>query len=923
MATIVTRQTRPEAILVVIFLIVALYMLLTGRRGLKKKTSKTRAEGSAGDATSSDVDNRDDGDDAASPARRERERKRDKEEEDRRKRKKAEQASRRDETGTSDTNTSAVTTPTSTDDVDNEEAKNAKKERERKRQKEKEKEKRRKEKEEKKKKEEEEKAKKDKKAKATPDDDDSPQLPSMPDRPKPEGELWKSPAPPSSASSSRPTTPVLLERNADGTWKRPPTPKDGVKFDDGGKRGKENKNYNVYSIYDTPVTMYNQDGLEHAKNHESRSKGGDDDILYGKLDGSESPLKGLKETGKLSQKLLSFMEKAEYLASQDLLLNQTLGSDIKAMALKDQWLDGAGPIPEIIGETIRQLLLEKHMDVTKCLEERSCVNPKTSEAGAKVGKANAQLNEFAGFLINAGYNVDDLREDLKLYKWKEMTSEQIRELVRTWVDEQIKKGRGMSLVASFFLPYYRATVSYKRAHIGKGVPPKWEEHLDSLSRQLIDWFRYIGKAFLVSRMFSSIGADLGDGNIRVSISPRRSVVGFTMDFTIFTPEPTADELEKRKKLTRMLAKSNAEAPILRVKYLALRWADHLNEDVYPQPDGRKLFSESNPFHITRVTFRPGLERATVNSAALKLATSGASTPRLPPNAPPKRDWKIMPVSSQAMAEEYEQHKATGLTEGFARTFRAMNAVFVRFVNKRQYHWYKSSDGKLGDMIDESTFSILLMLCSTGLFKYHLQQKFKVKGSKEYTDDDGAAMDFEYDAKYGVAQTIDLGGMVPLENATTTQPQILPLNDFRGLRGILLPLLLRSRHNSRSFPASSSLVINEKWGLFKWLCGPRAITVTFHARDTSEKENLVREILEAMREEMKGWALEATSGGSSDSEAKGALRQRIDEAIGVIRWRVKFIVLGDKEQYPVDEKDVEAEGLKDFDVPEEYLPSLLR
>ncbi|WVQ71458.1 hypothetical protein IAR50_000995 [Cryptococcus sp. DSM 104548] len=940
MAVIVTRQTRPEAILVVIFLVVALYMLLSGRRGSKKKTSTSGAGESRSpneDAESdrrrrrgddSDVEDRNEERGAASRADRKLDRKRRAEKEEKKKNKQAEQASAAGQRDTSEASTPATAeTPASTD-VDTKEAGDAQSREEREKAKEREREeerkKKRKEKEKKEeKKKEEEEVKKKEKDKNPPSDDDSPQMPSMLKREKPEGELWKSPAPPSSAGSGRTTTPVLLERNPDGTWKRPPTPKDGIKFDDGGKRGKENKYYNVYDTFDPPVTMYNQDGLEHAQNHVSIAKGGDDDILYGKLDGSESPLKGLRETGKLSKKLLSFMEKAEYLASQDLLLNQKLGSDIKAMALKDQWLDGAGPIPEIIGETIRQLLLEKHMDFATCLEERSCVNPKTSEEDSKVGKANAQLNSFAEFLMNGGYTVDELREGLKFSKWKEMTSDQIRELVRTWVDAQIQKGRGMSLVASFFVPYYRAGVSYKRAHLIKGVPAKWEEHIDSLSKQFIGWFRYIGQAFLISRMFSPIGADLSDGAIRVSIAPRRSVVGFTMDFTIFTPEPTADEPESRKKLRRMLAKSKAEAPILRVKYLALRWADHLNENVYPQPDGRKLFSENNPFHITRVTFRPGLEKATVNSAALKLATGGSSTPRLPPNAPTKRDERIMVVSSQTMAELYEEHKTSGLTENFARTFRAMNAVFVRFVNKRQYHWYNPSEGNESDMLDESTFNVLLMLCSTALSNYHLKQKFKVKEAKEYTDDDGAAMDFIYDAKYGVAQTVDFGGMVPLET-TATGPRILQLDEFVGLRGVLLPLLLRSRRReSGSFAFSSALIVNERWGLFKWLCGPRAITVTFHGREASEKKDLVREILEDLREEMKAWALEATSRRSSSSEAKGSLRQRIDEAIGAVRWRVKFIVLGVREQYPADEKDIEAEGLEDFDVPKEYLPSILQ
>lgn len=82
--------------------------------------------------------------------------------------------------------------------------------------------------------------------------------------------------------------------------------------------------------------------------------------LYGNLDGSESPLISLKQSGKLSGKLIQFMEKAEYLASLD-WLDRRLRKDVLAMALNDRWLDGADTIPEIISDTLRQFVVENKL----------------------------------------------------------------------------------------------------------------------------------------------------------------------------------------------------------------------------------------------------------------------------------------------------------------------------------------------------------------------------------------------------------------------------------------------------------------------------------------------------------------------------------------------------------------------------------
>ncbi|KAL0240238.1 hypothetical protein I308_106787 [Cryptococcus tetragattii IND107] len=712
------------------------------------------------------------------------------------------------------------------------------------------------------------------------------------------------------------TSSILLERNADGSWKKPPLSKDGVKFDDGGKEGKETNRFAVFSVYDTPVTLYDQTGLEGWLNHASRKRQPDDAALYGKLDGSESPLISLKQSGKLSGKLIKFMEKAEYLASHD-LLDPRLRKDVLAMALSDRWLDGVGTIPEVISDTLRQFVVEKQIDIVKIIEEYSAP-PVTDSKLSIAGKADSRLNQIVKFLLDCGFDLETLREDLKFHDWKKMSAAEIRNMVREWTGRQLQKGKAVSLIAGFFIPYYRATSSYKAKHLTKMFPPKWRDAIGPHQDDLIGWLRYIGQAFIISRMFSPTGADISEEYVRVCVSRRKRVVGFVMDFTIFTPEPDEKELHTHSELTSIF--QQAEAAICRVKYLGLRWVDHLNEVIYPQPDGRKLFVDNNPFHATRLTFRPGLKKSTVNAAALRLATSNVSTPRLLPDAPIKRDRKIMNVSQDLIHEKYEANKGSyKLNDAFARSFRAADVQTVRFVNKHQYHWYQST-GSVNDSFDETTFNTLLMLCSIALSKCHLQKKFKIKGETDYRIDEESVMDFQYDAGYGIVQSMDFGGMMPLEGASTVTPRFLQLDTFVGLRSIMLPVMFHIQNKTKSFPASSSLILKDEWGMSKFLYGPKAINVTFHGQTWSEKEHLKREILEDLSEKANKWVSEEL--GQPDDALKRVVLQKVDAAVSMIKTRVRFVALGEQ-QPSADERDSKNERLWDFDLPIEYLPALLR
>lgn len=111
-----------------------------------------------------------------------------------------------------------------------------------------------------------------------------------------------------------------------------------------------------------------------------------------------------------------------------------------------------------------------------------------------------------------------------------------------------------------------------------------------------------------------------------------------------------------------------------------------------------------------------------------------------------------------------------------------------------------------------------MLCSTALSKYHLQKKFKIKGETDYRIDEESVMDFQYDAGYGIVQSMDFGGMMPLEGASTVTPRFLQLNTFVGLRSIMLPVMFRIQNKTTSFPPSSSLILKDEWGMSKCLYG---------------------------------------------------------------------------------------------------------
>ncbi|WVQ78253.1 hypothetical protein IAT38_000337 [Cryptococcus sp. DSM 104549] len=911
--TVTTRQARPEAILIVLFLVIALFVLLSeGTRG--KKDPGSGGSGDGGDLESGVPEKE---------AERDR---RDRRERGKKKEKKKEKSKK--DGGES---TTPPTTPTtsSTGLSDNTKKKKEKKKEQKKEQK---KESKKKEDKKEKKKDEGKKGdkkkddkKKEKKKKGDPIPTGEPDLPAdlQGAGPALSDKKWiRNPnARPERPSGRSP--PILLKRNPDGTWNRPPMRKDGVKFNDGGEEGKELGTYAKFNTEDVPTTIYDQTHMDVAKNYKSIKRGEASDILYGAVDGSQSPFHTLRNSPGLSSKLKSLMGHAERLSLTELLLNRRVGEHEMKQALQDSWLDNVGPIPTAVANVISQMVMEKVIDISLVTATLASPDPEQERPerrkSAKLGP-DKYLNDFAGHLLEGGFTIEELRAGLQFSEWKKMSNEKVRERVAAWTAGQVQKGKAFALLACFFVPFYRATTSYKGKHLIKKEPIGWEAIVGSQNKLLVEWLRYIGKGFLISRMFSRAGADISDMSVRVCVSPRKHIAGLVLDFTIFTPEP--DQKEEGDWGTLKGIFGRAEQSIARVTYLGLRWIDHLNENVYPQPVGRQLFPDSNPFHMSRLTFRPGLKLKTVNPAAVRLTKSGATTPRLPPEGPVRRDARIMNVSRDSILELHEQLKGKrGLPDSFARVYRTAGATTLRFVDQRQYHWF-APPGAPNTRFDETTFLVLLLCASRGLMGLHLPQRFDTKEDGE-RNDPGAAMDLLYDVGYGKAEAIDFGGLVPVDNPKAPRPRLLHLDLFDRLKHVLLPVMFHAENTAPNYPASASLILNPNWGLAEHLYGgPNAITVTFHGASPNEAELLRRELVAELIEQVKVSMREMASG-RTEEQLRAAVLDELASKIRLIRRRVKYVALSE-ERPSADEADIKNDGFfQDFDVPEQYLPSSLR
>ncbi|WVQ78254.1 hypothetical protein IAT38_000338 [Cryptococcus sp. DSM 104549] len=495
-ATVSAHRARPEAILIVLFIVIALFVLLSGgTRG--NKGSSSGGSGDGGDLESGVPGKEAEGD---RKDRRERSRKG----------KKRERSKSNGGESTTPATTPASSPTGGSDDTRNEENKKEKKKNKKKEDKKEKKGEGRKG--EKKKKDD---KKKEKKKKKDPIPTGEPTLPAdlQGAGPALSDKKWiRDPnARPERPSGRSP--PILLKRNPDGTWKRPPMRKNGVSFDDGGVEGKELGTLATYNKNDVPMTVYDETHMDIAKNYISATKGNASDVLYGAVDGSQSPFHTLKKLPGLSNKLKSLMGRAERLSLTDLLLDKRVGENEMKEALQDSWIDNVGPIPTAVTNVISQMVMEKVIDIS--LVTATLASPDLEQVPPKKRKPakiapDCYLDNFAGHLLGGGFTVEELRAELQFSEWKKMSNEKVRERVAAWTAGQVQKGKAFALLACFFVPFYRATTSYKGKHLIRKGPIGWEAIIGSQNSLLVEWLRYIGKGFLISRMFSRAGADLSD-----------------------------------------------------------------------------------------------------------------------------------------------------------------------------------------------------------------------------------------------------------------------------------------------------------------------------------------------------------------------------------------------------------------------------
>ncbi|WVN86474.1 uncharacterized protein L203_101638 [Cryptococcus depauperatus CBS 7841] len=710
------------------------------------------------------------------------------------------------------------------------------------------------------------------------------------------GTLWKRDKNQRPQRPSGRSPPILLKRKKDGSWERGPLGRKGVAFI-GNEDGKDADGMVVYDTNAQSTRLYDQKEEEDFKKYKSKEQVLGPDIY--KLDKSLSPFIALQKRD---------------------LLHPRVSQDTMAAALQDEWVDGVGAIPKVIGEIIRQMIKEKQADVTKVLQELSCPNPEFYDKKYTVkGSAGQWANEFMDWFLRSGFGANELSSELRLKEWQKMDSKQIRERVAKWVSNVEKNNprKTINLLVRFFTWYYRAEETLGR--VGKYTPTWPKDMSKALGEQatdLLEWLKYIGKIFLKSRMFSPIGAEIRNGQWRVTISRRIKLQGFVTDVTIFTPEPKEDGDIDRDAFKRMIKDSFSKSLGI-AKTLAMKWVEHLNE-IYTKQNGEKIFTHSDPFYIVRLTFRPGLPMKSVNEEALKLLQSNKSAPKLPNNAPFNQEACIIRVSQYEMDQWYKQSIGTrDFTETFADILRMLNVWEVRFVNRRQYHWYQPNS--VNKPFDSKTLQMLLLLCGRFASNYKLPPKFQRRVDGKWFTNEESVMAFQYRMTYGQANTIDFGGIIPIERGNN---RFLDLGHFMSLKDIILPVVNHSSAliggggaRKNNFPTSSALVVDDRLGLSNELI-ERRIKVIFHGRGAEEGNQLKQELVKDLLVQIPRWKTELANllreEGSQETPEK-FLVQGVQRVVEMIQKQISYLALGN-EQVSAELKELNLQSFSDFKLP---------
>ncbi|WVQ70338.1 uncharacterized protein L199_008564 [Kwoniella botswanensis] len=761
--------------------------------------------------------------------------------------------------------------------------------------------------------------------------------------------------------------PILLKRDENNQWTRPPlSGKKGVSFDDGGIQGKELSSVAAYNHEDPSNRIYDQSHTDIKRNHVSTERGRDGDVLQGKIDGSQSPLIDLIKSGKLSEKLVEMMRRLEWACLIDHLdlLNQIPQNVLKEsndIINKETFIPKIGPVPNSIIDIIQQMLIEKAIDLPLVLSSQS--NPNMEHVNPNIpydedpdirplDKKTVQDNFINKHLYQFGIAAEDIRDNLGYGHWKDLEVDTIREVVYKWTERKMKEASEpqietqdqpgeeqydiFRLLLGYFLPYYRAITSFRPKHFKeRDKVPGFNEKVGPVNAGLVQWLRYIGKCLLISRIFSENGSEVSlDLSLKVQVSKRSRQVGFIVDYTLFIPKPTEDEGQKR--LIGMIYQSREI--LERVKHTLILWVNHLNEKVYPPRDsGNYLFNDLYPFQINRLTFRPGLPLQAINFQSLQRSLTSPS----PPDTSDGREKMIMNVSSSHIEEMFERSKQRG--EGpsfFGELYRTITCQMIRFINKRQYHWYKPSTdaegGGVYEKFDEKQFEFLLMLIGPGLSKVQLTEEYKSKTTGEKVKDKDSMLEYNYGdtVKYSQLQAIDFGGLIPIEKpppgyASFGDKKIVKLDLFKGLKWILLPIQFNTGDSQGGGAVySANLVVNDNLGLTNYLYGnsQKSLSVTFHGRSLEDKNRLAVELAQTTVEQINRWIKDISENTNmmDAQQIRRRVMEKVDMTKRMIRNKVKFAIISPNSQHKQQQQaEIEnfddTNNLNDFDIPQEMLP----
>ena len=438
-----------------------------------------------------------------------------------------------------------------------------------------------------------------------------------------------------------------------------------------------------------------------------------------------------------------------------------------------------------------------------------------------------------------------------------------------------------ALLAFFMLPYrgYRYPSPEEEKRYSSTTNECWPVHLlegavDSITAGLLHWLVYIGRRFLILRMFSTGGADVADSTMRVSVNwlPKEKPPLYRMDVTLYTAEPKESTPVKDVRTPYWLRTDGPALGIIRhVRRLAETW-------VYSMRPGGGETTERTAKVSRRLWISPGWSIATIRK--LGLGASEGTTPMLRrADRPAKRA-----LIDQKDIDQTWIHKSDREGRAFREIFIALGTSSVSWVNRRQCSWHVVSDGK-NEHFDDETISLLWMLCG-----YALNPQSK-----------GHQSESDHPQMTQFLNNLDLGGVVPIDTSVHNRPRFPPLRQFPKLESVSLPYL-----TLEAMPSTAQLLVDSRWNLFSQLAlrKPRLKVRLFLDR-AGDKASLQSDLDAVLYDQVGFWKSEqAADNGlhSEDADLSLFLHNKILSVMNVLKFNVSVICR--REDGSVDEEGIQ-------------------